>query len=293
MCARMCAICQLFCRPFQYLRKKERNRHTLGRGLKSLGLRLDPFAYHLVSVAQNKREYRNRNELRPLAPVVSSCGVLINSSACCWGWGAEGELGDGQPAGDVFLTAPAGVVGPAEGSPALSFSTIAASTYHTCGVASDGLAFCWGSGMYGRLGQGTTTSSSRPVAVSGSVRFTAISLGFGHSCGLERTTGKAWCWGAHWAQWRLSGSGVRGARPGLLRIRRNGGGLTEVQDAGGAHDEAGPQQSQPRALVGYRMLHHLTCPFMCTLFSKCRNQYFRRAGDWEHHQLPCAHRCVG
>ena len=37
----------------------------------------------------------------------------------------------------------------------------------TCGVTLAAVAYCWGYGFYGQLGNGTTTSSSVPVKVAG------------------------------------------------------------------------------------------------------------------------------
>ena len=42
---------------------------------------------------------------------------------------------------------------------------------------------------------GTTTSESAPVAVSGALAFTSISVGSFHTCGVT-TTGAAYCWGS-------------------------------------------------------------------------------------------------
>ena len=54
---------------------------------------------------------------------------------------------------------------------------------------------CAGSNGNGQLGDGTTTDSSVPTAVSGSHTFTQLSAGGQtHTCGL-RTDGIALCWG--------------------------------------------------------------------------------------------------
>jgi alpha-tubulin suppressor-like RCC1 family protein len=49
----------------------------------------------------------------------------------------------------------------------LTFSALSASGIHTCGLTTDGVAYCWGSNSDGELGNGSTTSSNVPVKVLG------------------------------------------------------------------------------------------------------------------------------
>lgn len=65
---------------------------------------------------------------------------------------------------------------------------------HSCFVASDGRAWCWGDNSQGQLGTGGTGSSTVPVRVAGDLRFTHLSLGWQHSCGVT-TDRRVYCWG--------------------------------------------------------------------------------------------------
>jgi alpha-tubulin suppressor-like RCC1 family protein len=90
------------------------------------------------------------------------------------------------------------------GSGPASFSTISAGFRHTCAIASNGTAYCWGSNQFGQLGDGTNLLRDTPVAVAGGLTFTAISAGGDHTCGIT-TGGAAYCWGSN-----LDGQGGRG-----------------------------------------------------------------------------------
>jgi alpha-tubulin suppressor-like RCC1 family protein len=56
----------------------------------------------------------------------------------------------------------------AAGSP-LAFSQVSSGGAHSCGVTSDGRAYCWGSNAFGRLGDGTTSDRLTPTRVAGTM----------------------------------------------------------------------------------------------------------------------------
>ncbi len=65
---------------------------------------------------------------------------------------------------------------------------------HTCGVTAAGAAYCWGLGVFGELGDSTTTRRQSPVLVAGGLHFAAVSAGNNHTCGVT-VAGAAYCWG--------------------------------------------------------------------------------------------------
>jgi hypothetical protein len=101
------------------------------------------------------------------------------------------------PTGPEAAPEAASAVAAVSGS--LAFRQVSAGRTHTCGLATDGRAYCWGSNNRGQLGNGTQTQRLRPVAVStGTVRFVQISAGGSHTCAVTAEN-RPYCWGANFA----------------------------------------------------------------------------------------------
>jgi hypothetical protein len=93
-----------------------------------------------------------------------------------------------------------------EGSPPLDkdpqsaalpqFRQLTAGEYHSCGLDDTGFAWCWGQGLYGQLGDGSTNDTSIPVRVDTNTKFATISAGSMHTCALD-SSGAVWCWGGN------------------------------------------------------------------------------------------------
>ena len=120
-----------------------------------------------------------------------SCVRTSTGAAYCWGFNLFGQVGDGtvtQRVSPVLVALPAGE----------TLTQVTAGSFNSCGLASSGSAYCWGSGEFGQLGNGATDASLRPVlvAVSAGVSFTQIGTGAVSSCGLS-STGVVYCWGAN------------------------------------------------------------------------------------------------
>ena len=76
----------------------------------------------------------------------------------------------------------------------LLFRQLSVGRFHVCGVTPDDRAYCWGNNMQGALGNGTTTTSTAPVPVSGGLRFKHLSAGRDYTCGITLDN-RAYCWG--------------------------------------------------------------------------------------------------
>lgn len=115
-----------------------------------------------------------------------SCALAAAGAAYCWGGNAHGESGSGLP--DTALDSPAPVAGN------LRFMAISAGGNHTCGIAVDSLAYCWGNNATGQLGDSSTTDRPTPAAVAGGLHFAQIAAGAGFTCGITGAV-VAYCWG--------------------------------------------------------------------------------------------------
>jgi alpha-tubulin suppressor-like RCC1 family protein len=122
-----------------------------------------------------------------------ACALGGDGKAWCWGLSGEGQLGTTQEdhaCGFEYrcLPAPALVAGE------LHFAAIAAGRRHTCAIAVDGAAWCWGANSQGQLGTADLVDSREPRRAAMGFSFTALALGMFHTCGLT-TDGAIYCWG--------------------------------------------------------------------------------------------------
>ncbi|MCB1395707.1 MAG: chromosome condensation regulator RCC1 [Rhodobacter sp.] len=116
-----------------------------------------------------------------------TCAVTESGALWCWGYNASGQLGVGTIT-QVFV--PVQVPGFGAGT-----RHVAAGGNHTCAVDAAGGAWCWGSNIYGQLGDGTLDRRTSPTAVPGFASGVAqVAAGERHSC-FVLTNGRVRCWG--------------------------------------------------------------------------------------------------
>jgi alpha-tubulin suppressor-like RCC1 family protein len=114
------------------------------------------------------------------------CALRADATVRCWGYGYEGELGNGD-SHNSSRPVPASGVGEA--------TDVAAGGLDSCAVLRTGAIKCWGDNTAGELGIAAPTGvRTRPVAVKGVVAATSVISGGYHSCAVV-AGGKVDCWG--------------------------------------------------------------------------------------------------
>lgn len=120
-----------------------------------------------------------------------TCAIAVGGAAWCWGDKGGGRLGDGinterhEPAAVDVSTG------------LITVTVISAGEKHTCAVAGNSAAWCWGGKGDGRIGDGNDTDQHSPIEVSTSTGLfvvSTITAGLAHSCAVD-SVGAAWCWG--------------------------------------------------------------------------------------------------
>lgn len=138
------------------------------------------------------------------AGYTSTCVVLDDGNAKCWGSNEFGRLGLGDeiPRGDVPQTRPDNLPAISLGRQATKIAGVGDG--HTCALLDNGSIKCWGRNIYGTLGLGDqvhrgdlpgTMGNNLPAVDLGTGR-TAVDLAVGrlHACALL-DSGALKCWG--------------------------------------------------------------------------------------------------
>ena len=116
----------------------------------------------------------------------TTCGIAPSTNRLyCFGRNDYGQAGRGDriPHDDVHRVN------------SWSWSTVSVGGGHTCGVRTNGTAYCWGHNEAGELGLGNTADQLIPAAVSSqSPLWTAVTAGGNHTCGI-RDNANLYCWG--------------------------------------------------------------------------------------------------
>lgn len=153
-----------------------------------------------------------------------ACAVTAKGAPKCWGYNGEGALGDNTK---VDSAVPVAVYSLSKG-----IKSLAAGSYSTCALTTKSQVKCWGYNGDGELGDGTTTSSLKPV-LAGSLGKKVKAIGYGdvHGCAVN-SSGVAKCWGYN--GYGALGDNTTTTAPKPVEVYSPGGKLKAVS-AGGYH----------------------------------------------------------
>ncbi|EMG36506.1 RCC1 domain-containing protein, alpha-tubulin suppressor [Desulfocurvibacter africanus PCS] len=126
--------------------------------------------------------------------------LALTADGKLWAWGDnyDGQLGDGKKPDDKIK--PVQVTESDAGQdPLPAFTAVAAGYNHSLALTADGKLWAWGDNGNGQLGNGSTSSRSRPVKIplpTGITGFTAVAAGDCYSLALD-DDGTLWAWGSN------------------------------------------------------------------------------------------------
>jgi alpha-tubulin suppressor-like RCC1 family protein len=171
-----------------------------------------------------------------------TCAVATSGAAYCWGANDFGQLGRDTVTTTCEAYARNGFRcsnSPILVSGTLTFAQVTAGLDHSCGVTTNGAAYCWGRNEAGELGNDSTTSvcaatppdpcSYVPLLVEGGLAFKSVKAAESFTCGVA-TNGDGYCWGQN----TTGGLGTGGTASSRVPVKVAGG-LTfaDVQAGGG------------------------------------------------------------
>ena len=123
-----------------------------------------------------------------------TCALTASATIWCWGQNASGELGRPRPEETSTQTA---FPVPGQVGSATDWASVDTGNDHTCGLRTNGTAWCWGDNWSAELGNGadlgTSTPHPTPIQVGTDGGWTSISAANAFSCGVR--SGTARCWG--------------------------------------------------------------------------------------------------
>jgi alpha-tubulin suppressor-like RCC1 family protein len=148
----------------------------------------------------------------------STCGLAVTGGAFCWGAGGKGQLGNG-----IFNVTSANPTPVAVSLPG-NLVRLSGRYRHFCALNADGLAYCWGENLRGKLGDSTVDNRAVPTPVNGGRTWRSITVGYNSTCGVA-STGTALCWGNN--EYGELGNGSRTVRTTPVAVR-SASGFTEL-----------------------------------------------------------------
>ena len=150
-----------------------------------------------------------------------TCALVSGGHVQCWGYGLDGELGNGSIA---ISAKPAHVTGIS------GAESVVTGEDHTCALLHTGLVDCWGADYYNQLADGISADALIPTRVVGLAHVTAISSDAYHTCAV--TEGHVRCWG--WNEYGQLGNGTTSEESNTVQVT----GLSSATEVAAGYDSS-------------------------------------------------------
>ena len=115
--------------------------------------------------------------------------IYAGAELYAWGTNSKGQLGDGTVANKSS---------PVQVGSLTTWAVVSTRADSQCSgaIKTDGTLWTWGDGIFGSLGQGSTTSRSSPVQVGALTNWSSVTCGVRSSAAIK-TDGTLWAWGSN------------------------------------------------------------------------------------------------
>lgn len=120
--------------------------------------------------------------------VFHSCALLETSDVVCWGRNDDGQVGQSERKDQKEPFTIKGLK---------DTISITAGRFQTCALSKDGTATCWGRNINGTMGLGSLTDRVYEPTPLTLKPLAALSIGYGHACGILQPNGALYCWGGN------------------------------------------------------------------------------------------------
>ena len=151
----------------------------------------------VVSVSRTSWVIPNiTNATQVAGGMLHACAIVATGGVKCWG--DDFDISDGPGfgvLGNGTLNPSAAAVDVLGIDDAESIDA-GSSSGHTCVARAIGEVACWGRGIEGQLGDGTSTNAATPVDVAGVAEAEDVAAGTAHSCAAT-ADGTVQCWGSN------------------------------------------------------------------------------------------------
>ena len=174
--------CWGFCAPGAQLVPAERRFTDFGRFLAIEGEQIYEFDLDSAATTRVRAVAGARIAKRV------RCFVSLEAEVYCWGFNADGEVGDGTFEERVL---------PTRALLAMPVVALGGSAESRCALSDTGRVWCWGDNRYGQAGVDPLSSERVPGPMELPLRdVVAVDGGGSHNCALV-DDGSVWCWGSN------------------------------------------------------------------------------------------------